>query len=127
MDRGKVLSKEDLDKLGGQWGRFEDVDSDGIPYRTLPGNEHPNSAYFTRGTGHNTQAVYSERPDDWEQNLIRLEKKHETARTMVPKPVVDLKEGAEVGIIGVGTAEPAIEEARDRLREQGVDTSYLRI
>src|SRR3954452_25376790 len=122
MDRGKVLSKEDLDKLGGQWGRFEDVDSDGIPYRTLPGNEHPNSAYFTRGTGHNTQAVYSERPDDSEQNLIRLVKKHETARTMVPTAVVDKRDGTEIGIIGYGSTHDAIDEAGDQLRAQGIET-----
>jgi 2-oxoglutarate ferredoxin oxidoreductase subunit alpha len=127
MDRGKILSKEDLDKLGGQWARFEDVDGDAIPYRTLPGNEHPNSAYFTRGTGHNTQAVYSERPDDWEQNLLRLEKKHETARTMVPKAVVDKREGTDIGIIAYGSTHDAIDEARDQLRSQGIETSFCRV
>lgn len=126
FDRGKVLSEADLQKVG-DFARYADVDGDGIPYRTLPGNKNPMSAYFTRGTGHNPQAVYSERPDDWEQNLLRLEKKHQTAKTLIPKPIVDLKEGAEIGIIGVGTAEPAIEEARDRLREQGIETSYLRV
>jgi 2-oxoglutarate ferredoxin oxidoreductase subunit alpha len=127
MDRGKVLSKEDLDKLGGEWGRFVDVDGDGIPYRTLPGNKHPNSAYFTRGTGHNTQAVYSERPDDWEQNLVRLEKKHETARTLVPKAVVDKRQGSEIGIIAYGSTHDAIDEARDKLRSQGMETSFCRV
>ncbi|MEO8286415.1 MAG: 2-oxoacid:acceptor oxidoreductase subunit alpha [Chloroflexota bacterium] len=127
LDRGKVLTKEDLDNLNGQWGRFEDVDGDGIPYRTLPGNKHPNSAYFTRGTGHNTQAVYSERPDDWEQNLKRLEKKHETARTIVPKAVVDRREGAEIGIIAYGSTHDAIDEARDQLRAQGIETSFCRV
>jgi 2-oxoglutarate/2-oxoacid ferredoxin oxidoreductase subunit alpha len=127
MDRGKVLSKEDLDRLGGTWARFADVDGDSIPYRTLPGNEHPNSAYFTRGTGHNEQAVYSERPDDWEQNLVRLEKKHETARTLVPKAIVDKREGAEIGIIAYGSTCDAIEEARDQLRAEGIETSYCRV
>jgi 2-oxoglutarate ferredoxin oxidoreductase subunit alpha len=103
------------------------VDGDGIPYRTLPGNEHPLSAYFARGTGHNPQAVYSERPDDWEENLMRLERKHETARTLVPGPEVDIRDGAEVGIIAYGSTRDAINEARDRLREQGVETSYLRV
>jgi 2-oxoglutarate ferredoxin oxidoreductase subunit alpha len=111
----------------GGFARYEDVDGDGITYRTLPGNKHPMSTYFTRGTGHNAQAVYSERPDDWEQNLIRLEKKHETARTLVPKPVVDRRDGTEVGIISFGSADPAVQEARDRLREKGLETSYLRL
>src|SRR5207249_7353242 len=75
MDRGKVLTEQDIERLGG-FARYEDVDGDGITYRTLPGNKHPMSTFFTRGTGHNAQAVYSERPDDWEQHRIRLEKKH---------------------------------------------------
>jgi 2-oxoglutarate ferredoxin oxidoreductase subunit alpha len=127
MDRGKVLTKEDLVRLGGQWARFEDVDGDAIPYRTLPGNVHPASAYFTRGTGHNAQAVYSERPDDWEQNLARLEKKHATAGTLVPKAIVDKREGAEIGIIAYGSTHDAIEEARDQLRARGIETSYCRV
>ncbi len=126
MDRGKVLSEEDLQRLG-EFARYADVDGDGITYRTLPGNKNPMSAYFVRGTGHNTKAVYSERPDDWEQNLKRLERKHETARTMVPKPVVDKREGAEIGIIAFGSTEGAIEEARDHLRKQGIEASFLRL
>jgi 2-oxoglutarate ferredoxin oxidoreductase subunit alpha len=126
MDRGKVLTKADLDQIG-EFARYKDVDGDGIPYRTLPGNEHPLSAYFTRGTGHNDQAVYSERPDDWESNLKRLEAKHETARTLVPKPIVDIREGAEIGIIAYGSTYDAIQEARDQLRAEGIETSYIRI
>jgi len=126
MDRGKVLTEEDLQRLG-TFGRYRDLDGDGIPYRTLPGNKNPMSAYFTRGTGHNPDAVYSERPDDWEQNLERLEKKHETARGLVPKPVVDLKEGAEIGIIAFGSADSPVIETRDVLRERGVETSYIRL
>ncbi len=126
MDRGKVLSAEELAQME-SWGRYVDVDGDGIPYRTLPGNTNPMSAYFTRGTGHNPQAVYSERPDDWEENLNRLQKKHETARTLVPKPRVERKEGTEVGIIAFGSTDSAIQEARDQLREQGVETSYIQL
>jgi 2-oxoglutarate ferredoxin oxidoreductase subunit alpha len=126
MDRGKVLSAEQLAEAG-KFARYEDVDGDGIAYRTLPGNEHPLSAYFVRGTGHNAQAVYSERPDDWEENLLRLERKHETARTLVPKPEVDIRDGAEIGIIAYGSTRDAIAEARDRLRDQGVETSFLRV
>jgi 2-oxoglutarate ferredoxin oxidoreductase subunit alpha len=127
MDRGKVLTEADLTRLEGKWARYEDVDGDAIGYRTLPGNTHPASAYFTRGTGHNTKATYSERPDDWEPNLLRLERKHDTARTLVPKPVIDYKEGADIGIIACGSTEPAIQEARDMLREAGVETSFLRV
>ncbi|MDB5081832.1 MAG: pyruvate flavodoxin/ferredoxin oxidoreductase domain protein [Chloroflexi bacterium] len=127
MDRGKVLDAPQLKELQGKWARYEDVDGDGITYRTLPGNDHPAAAYFTRGTGHNTQASYSERPDDWENNLARLSKKHDTARNLVPAPVVDEKPGATVGIISYGSADPAVVEARDYLREDGIETSYLRI
>lgn len=126
LDRGKVLSAEDLERLG-KWGRYLDVDGDGICYRTLPGNPHPRAAYLSRGTGHNTQAVYSERPEDWQQNLDRLGRKHETARGLVPQPLIDERPGAQVGILAFGSSDPAIQEARDRLRAQGVETSYLRV
>jgi 2-oxoglutarate ferredoxin oxidoreductase subunit alpha len=126
LDRGKVLSAEEIAEAG-KFARYEDVDGDGIPYRTVPGNTNPMAVYFTRGTGHNPQAVYSERPDDWEQNLKRLQRKHETARTLVPPPEVDIRQGAEIGIIAYGSSRDAIQEARDRLREQGVETSYLRV
>lgn len=126
MDRGKVLSEDDLKRLG-QFARYKDVDGDGIPYRTLPGNKHPLSPYFVRGTGHNEQAVYSERPDDWERNLERLERKHETARTLVPKPIVDRRKGADIGIIAFGSTDAPVQEARDRLREQGIETSSIRV
>ena len=126
MDRGKVLTEADI-TAAGTFARYKDPDGDGITYRTLPGNKHPLSAYFTRGTGHNEEAVYSERPDDWEKNLIRLEKKHETARTMVPAPLVDMRDGAEIGIISLGSVDPAIQEGRDHLRAQGIETGYLRL
>lgn len=125
LQRGKVLSAEEVKELG--FARYKDLDGDGIPYRTLPGNKHPFSAYFTRGTGHNEQAVYSERAEDWVQNMDRLQRKFETARTLVPAPVTDEVEGASFGILSFGTTEPAIEEARDRLSEQGVETSFMRL
>jgi 2-oxoglutarate ferredoxin oxidoreductase subunit alpha len=110
------------------WGRYKDIDGDGIAYRTLPGNENPSSAFFTRGSGHNENAGYSERPDDWIKNMARLTRKHETARTVVPKPVIDQRDGAKVGIIAYGTTHPAIVEGRDRLRSKvGIETSYLRV
>jgi 2-oxoglutarate ferredoxin oxidoreductase subunit alpha len=124
--RGKVLSKEDLERLGG-FERYRDVDGDGIPYRTLPGTDHPGAAYFTRGTGHNEKAQYSERPDDWVNNLARLERKMETARRELPAPILD-GSGAEVGIIGYGSSHHALVEARDQLvKEKGLKTDYLRV
>ena len=88
INRGKVLSKADLERLGG-FARYKDVDGDGIGYRTLPGTDHPAAAYFTRGSGHNEKAQYSERPDDFERNMDRLNRKFETARSFVPRPEVD--------------------------------------
>lgn len=126
MDRGKVLSAADLERLGG-FARYKDVDGDGIGYRTLPGTDHPLAAYFTRGSGHNERAAYSERPDDWERNMARLKRKFATARQLVPKPVVDLVEGAEAGIIAFGSTDPAVAEARARLERLGVRVSYLRL
>src|SRR5437588_7341349 len=126
MDRGKVLSKADLERLG-SFGRYQDVDGDGIGYRTLPGMDHPAGAYFARGSGHNEKAQYSERPDDYQNNMDRLAKKFETARSFVPKPV-KTGDGAKIGIIGYGTSHWAIFEARDQLRgEYGVETDYLRL
>jgi 2-oxoglutarate ferredoxin oxidoreductase subunit alpha len=126
MDRGKVLSAEDLQRLGG-FNRYEDVEGDGVGYRTLPGTDHPLAAYFTRGSGHNKEAQYTERADEWEANLARLARKHDYARTIVPKPVVDEVAGAEIGIISYGSNDPGIAEARDMLAARGVKTSYLRL
>lgn len=125
--RGKVLTAADLDELKGEWGRYLDVDHDGIPYRTLPGTPHRAAAYFTRGSGHNAYASYSERSDDWENNLARLARKFETARSLVPTPVVDDVETANIAIISVGSNDTAIVEARARLAAAGVETSYLRL
>lgn len=127
MDRGKVLTAEQVRELGGAWGRYKDVDGDGIAYRTLPGTPHPLAAYFTRGTGHDEYARYSERPEHWEANLNRLARKFETARNLAPAPVVARVAGARYGIISLGSNHPAIEEARDLLRSQGIETSYLRL
>lgn len=126
-DRGKVLGVEELDRLGKTWGRYKDVDGDGIPWRTLPGTEHSNAAYFTRGSGHNEYALYSERGDDWVKNMARLALKHETARHFVPAPIIDHSPQAEAGIIAFGSTDPAIVEGRDRLRKDGIETSYLRL
>jgi 2-oxoglutarate ferredoxin oxidoreductase subunit alpha len=125
LSRGKVLSAADLERLGA-FERYKDVDGDGVCYRTLPGTEHPLAAYFTRGTGHNEKSGYSERPDDWKRNIDRLARKLETARGRLPKPVIE-EAGHAVGIIAYGTSHWAVVEARDQLREAGVETDYCRI
>jgi 2-oxoglutarate ferredoxin oxidoreductase subunit alpha len=125
LDRGKVLDADALTRLGGEWGRYRDVDGDGIPYRTVPGTGMP--AYFTRGSGHNARGQYSERPDDYQDNVDRLLRKFATAKQYVPGPVVD-ESGTEVGVIGYGTSHWAIEESRDQMsREAGLATSYMRV
>ncbi|RMG72587.1 MAG: 2-oxoacid:acceptor oxidoreductase subunit alpha [Chloroflexi bacterium] len=130
INRGKVLDAESLQAFiekHGKWGRYMDVDGDGIGYRTIPGTDHPRAAYFARGTGHNELAVYSERSDDWINNLKRLRRKVETARHMLPKNVVDYDPAKSIGIMTFGTNEPAVVEARDWLKKQGVETNYLRV
>jgi 2-oxoglutarate ferredoxin oxidoreductase subunit alpha len=127
LDRGKVLTAEDLTRLGG-FARYKDVDGDGIPYRTLPGTDHPQAAYFTRGSGHNERATYSEKPEDYQNLMERLARKFETARTLVPKPQIVQNGKSKVGIIAYGTSDYAVLESRDQLKkEYGVETDYLRI
>lgn len=128
MDRGKVLWEEDLQKLNGQWGRYKDIDGDGIPYRTLPGNRHPQAAYMTRGTGHDEYAHYTEDPDEWHNMMERLKRKFETARKYVPAPIIDSMDGAEIGLIGFGSTEAAILEARHQLyKTRGIKTDFMRV
>lgn len=125
IQRGKLLSADDLTEKG--FGRYMDVDGDGIGYRTLPGNEHPLAAWLGRGTGHNAAAVYSEKPQDYVETMNRLGRKFATARQLVPTPLVDEVEEARIGIIGYGTTLYAIVEARVRLAEAGIPTSFMRL
>lgn len=128
MDRGKVLREKDLEELKGNWGRYLDKDGDGIPYRTLPGNKHPMSSYFTRGTGHDVNARYSEDADVFHKNMMRLKNKFITAKQYMPKPVVSANNGTKTAIIAYGSTESAINEARDLLaNEQGIKTDFMRI
>lgn len=125
--RGKVLSAEDLERLGG-FARYRDVDGDAVPYRTLPGTNHRAAGYFTRGTGHNDSAIYSEREDDWQNNLDRLTRKFQNMTAHMPAPVVDDRPGAKVGVVCCGTSRFAVEESRDQLSEEfGLDVSVLRL
>ena len=128
MDRGKVLWEEDLEKIKGDWGRYRDIDGDGIPYRTFPGNKFPGSAYFMRGTGHNENARYSEDADTWAKMMDRIKRKYHNAAKFIPKPVIENNKGATVGIIAYGSTEPAIREARHQLRtEADIKCDSMRI
>ena len=124
-DRGKVLDADSVRRLG-EWGRYKDVDGDGIPYRSIPGTDAP--AYFARGSGHNERGQYSERGDDYVRNMQRLARKFDTAKTLVPKPEVAAHPEARIGIVGYGTSHWAIVETRDQLQEEaGLPTGYLRL
>jgi 2-oxoglutarate/2-oxoacid ferredoxin oxidoreductase subunit alpha len=128
MDRGKVLWEKDLEELKGNWARYLDKDGDGIPYRTIPGNKHPLSSYFTRGTGHDEQARYTEDNVVFQRNMERLKKKFVTAKEYLPKSVTHMTEGAKIGIMAYGSTEAAINEARVQLeKEHGLITSFLRV
>ncbi len=126
LDRGKVLNQEELAAVQ-DWGRYKDVDGDGICYRTLPGTAGGKGAFFTRGTGHTPQAFYSEKPEDYKAKVDRLKLKFETAKSLMPASVLDVR-GSQVGILAYGSSHPAVEEARDTLREDHhQETDYLRV
>jgi len=126
LQRGKVLSAEEVERLE-RFSRYADVDGDGIPYRTLPGNQNTRAAWFGRGTGHDEHARYSEDSDTWWRNMQRLARKHDTARQYVPTAVIDETAGALLGVICYGTTRYAIEEARDRLAREGVAFDLMRV
>lgn len=126
ISRGKVMTAADIEKAG-KFERYRDVDGDGIPYRTLPGTDHPQAAYFTRGSGHNEKAGYTEKPEDYVNLMDRLEKKFQTARKFVPAPIVSVEKGAKIGIIAFGSSDFAVIESRDQLKAANIPTSYLRV
>ena len=128
MQRGKVLWEQDLEEIKGNWGRYLDKDGDAVPYRTVPGNKHPASAYLARGTGHDEYARYTEDASMWLKNMDRLKRKFETARQYVPAPVLYEKPNATVGVIGFGSTEAAILEAVHQLDvEHGIQADFLRV
>jgi 2-oxoglutarate ferredoxin oxidoreductase subunit alpha len=126
FDRGKVLDAEGITKAG-KFERYRDVDGDGICYRTLPGTDHPLAAYFTRGSGHNEAAKYTERPEDYVNLVDRLTKKFETAKKYIPKPLVTSEAGAKIGILAYGSTHQIIDETRDMLSKKSIKTNYLRL
>jgi 2-oxoglutarate ferredoxin oxidoreductase subunit alpha len=127
LDRGKVLTAEDLERLGG-FARYRDVDGDAIGWRTLPGTRHPKAAYFTRGSGHNDAAGYTEKPGEYVAVMERLSRKFESARKLVPAPVSVKNNGSRVGFLAFGTTDFALRESLDQIKkENGVDVDYMRI
>ena len=127
LDRGKVLWENDLDKLDEIFQRYKDYDGDNIPYRTVMGNRHTQSAYFTRGTGHDEAAGLSEDPDIWVINLNRILAKLENAKETAPKPILTKMEDSKIGIIAYGSTHQAIPEVQDLLLSEGIKTDYLRL
>jgi 2-oxoglutarate ferredoxin oxidoreductase subunit alpha len=127
LDRGKVLTAEDLNRLGG-FARYRDVDGDAIGWRTLPGTRHPKAAYFTRGSGHNDAAAYTEKPDEYQAVMDRLTRKFENARTLVPAPLVVKDKSSKIGFLAYGTTDFALRESMDQIKkEYKLDVDYLRI
>jgi len=127
IDRGKILWEEDLEKIKDEWGRYLDLDGDNIPYRTVPGNQHPKSAYYARGTGHDDFANYSEKPEEWEKNLDRINRKIESSRAILPKPEITTRSGAKSGVIAFGSTDSAVREACDSLQDEGLILDYMRV
>jgi 2-oxoglutarate ferredoxin oxidoreductase subunit alpha len=130
FDYGKRLSPQDLEewtKAGKKFRRYFDQDGDGIPYRTVPGNQHRMASYFTRGSGHDADARYSEDEHDYKYILDRLRKKFETSRKFVPKPIIERERGVKTGIICYGSSYEPVREARDRLKARGLKTNHLLI
>ncbi|MEZ5817681.1 MAG: 2-oxoacid:acceptor oxidoreductase subunit alpha [Hyphomicrobiaceae bacterium] len=131
-DRGKVLSKEELeafaDKKGKPWGRYLDVDGDAIPYRTLPGTHPTMGSYFTRGTSHDENARYTEDGAIHARVIDRIRKKFDTAATIVPKPELAMRDPAgKTGLIYFGATRPAVLEALDLLERDGLKVNSMRL
>ncbi len=124
-DRGKVLGREDLEKMDHFW-RYHDADGDGIPYRTLPG-VHPRGAYFTRGSGHNARGAYTEDSDEYREVMDRLKRKFATAAELVPGPVIIGNGRSDAAILSIGSCDGAVREALSILSAEGVNLGYMRV
>ncbi|HEY1984164.1 MAG TPA: 2-oxoacid:acceptor oxidoreductase subunit alpha [Terracidiphilus sp.] len=127
LDRGKVLTAEDLNRLGG-FARYRDVDGDAIGWRTLPGTMHPKASYFTRGSGHNDAAGYTEKPDEYVAVMERLSRKFENARKLVPAPIAVKDGSSKIGFLAYGSTDFALRESLDQIKnENKLDVDYMRI
>ncbi len=122
-----MLWEDDLERLNGEWGRYKDVDGDGIPYRTVPGNRHPRAPILPAAPVMMKMPVILKIIRIWHDLLDRLKRKYETARRYVPEPVIETMDGAQIGMIAFGSTEPAIQEARAQLAEHGIPTDFLRV
>ena len=128
LDRGKVLTAEELEKRGGVFARYRDVDGDAIGWRTLPGTMHPKAAYFTRGSGHNDAAGYTEKPDEYQQVMDRLARKFENARKLAPAPVAVRDGKSKIGFLAYGSTDFALRESLDQIeKEHKLAVDYMRI
>jgi 2-oxoglutarate ferredoxin oxidoreductase subunit alpha len=127
LDRGKVLTAADLDRLGG-FVRYRDVDGDAIGWRTLPGTMHPKAAYFTRGSGHNDAAAYTEKPEEYTALMDRLSRKFENARKLLPEPIAVKDAGSKIGFIAYGSTDCALKESIDQIgKRYGMEVDYMRV
>ena len=127
FDRGKVLSAKDLDSIE-MWGRYLDIDGDGIPYRTIPGTHPSKGSFFTRGTSHDAFAGYTEDGRINAENLLRITKKFNKSTKYLPKSIRrNAKNKTDVGLIYFGSTAPAVDEAIDYLSEEGYDINKIRI
>ena len=127
IERGKIVWEDKLEEFK-DWGRYKDLDGDGIPYRTVIGNQSPKAAYFTRGTGHDEYGNYSEDPQNWNKILRRIGLKLDGVVRDLPRPIIRrAKSDAEIGIIGMGSTHDAMIEAQDLLAEMGIQADYMRV
>ncbi len=127
IDRGRILWEDDLSRFEGAWGRYKDTEGDGIPWRTVMGNQNAAAPYFTRGTGHDEYGNYSEDPQNWSEMIQRIKRKLQNSCEYLPGPILREKAGARIGVIAMGSTDPAIIEGQDQLEEAGLAVDYLRI
>jgi 2-oxoglutarate ferredoxin oxidoreductase subunit alpha len=127
LDRGKILTAEDLERLDG-FARYRDVDGDAVGWRTLPGTRHPKASYFTRGSGHNDAAKYTENPQEYQALMDRLALKFEKMRALLPAPVVVKGGSSKIGCVAYGSTDCALTESLDQIKQRyGKDVDYMRI
>lgn len=124
-DHGKVYTRAQLEPMQ-VFHRYTDADGDGIPYRTYPG-VHPKGAFFVRGSGHNRRGGYTEDADEYKDVLDRLRRKHDTAKELVPAPVIKSRKGVTTAVVSLGSCDAAVREALDVLAREGTEVNYLRV
>jgi 2-oxoglutarate ferredoxin oxidoreductase subunit alpha len=127
-NRGKVLNADQLEEIEGKWGRYHDTDGDGICYRTIPGTHPQYGSYFTRGSSHNINAAYTEDNQVYQEGMVRLTKKWETAKSIVPEPHIDIRsKKADCAIIFFGSSTYSALEAVDQLAQKNIEVNTMRL